>query len=141
MPPIDEFKCNKCDFSLPRGWGGYMYVLSENGERLVCPHPAEYSKIKQVLGHIPSEEEIKQKTGFNSYCVCLDCLHQFELDLGKNETANPWRENYSAQTPRDKRQCPECHSTDVKTEYELIGEPCPKCRKGKIKKISTGIMS
>lgn len=26
MPPINQYKCDKCGFALPSGWGGYMYV-------------------------------------------------------------------------------------------------------------------
>ena len=39
MPPIDDYKCNKCGLSLPSGWGGYIYVIDGSGKRIVCPHP------------------------------------------------------------------------------------------------------
>lgn len=50
MPPINEYKCNKCGFSLPMGWGGYIYVQDDNGKRIVCPHPGEGQTVAEVLG-------------------------------------------------------------------------------------------
>lgn len=34
-----------------------------------------------VLGRNATPDLIKERTGFNSHCVCLDCLHQFDADL------------------------------------------------------------
>ena len=50
MPPINDFKCDKCGFQLPSGWGGYMYVTDQTGKRIVCPHPCEFATVSQVLG-------------------------------------------------------------------------------------------
>jgi len=121
MPPINKYKCNKCDLSFPVGWGGYMYVEDNNGKRIICPHPEEYSKIYEVLGYNASEELIAERVGFNSHCLCLDCLHQFEADIEKDE-----------------RKCPRCISTSVKTLLELVGTSCPKCKKGIIKEKCIG---
>ncbi|MHC1611591.1 MAG: hypothetical protein ACXQTW_08405 [Candidatus Methanospirareceae archaeon] len=110
MPKISNFKCNKCGFSLPSGWGGHMYVENEKGERIPCPHPTEWNIIMEVLKisttdegddvlgrlnkHIkilregfPKEIEdlIKSRIGFNFDCVCLDCLNKFEADVGNAE--------------------------------------------------------
>jgi hypothetical protein len=273
MPPINEYRCSKCGFSLQRGWGGYKYVeadaalineriskLSEvietlekinqkiteeervienltrdisdlmrgfedlgleglewrrgirdkydvlhastlqfvqfNQEvdllskqkrelkriekrlrmrdqeeiRVECPHPGELDTVMLVLGRNATPDLIKERTGFNSHCVCLDCLHQFDADL-RDEIANPWRLFYDAPDkgtffrglkklfavnekciPRevwkeisedwekDERKCPQCGSSNVKTVFELIGEPCPKCKEGTIEEIATGIM-
>lgn len=152
MPEVNEYKCNKCGFTLPRGWGGYMYVMDEDGKRLPCPHPAESSKIAAVLGlkegkvgicyqskggfyasvsRLLSKQEAQKilklfnkRIGFNSHCICLKCLVQFELDINK-----------------DKRKCPICGSKNIKTELELIGQPCPKCKKGIMEEVKTGIIS
>ena len=140
MPPINEYRCNKCGFTLPSGWGGYMYVENDKGERIVCPHPGEIFKVLEILGENVTEELIKERTGFNSYCVCLDCLYQFEADLG-DEKVNPWRLYYGAMREKDKRECPRCKSENVKTVFELIGQVCPKCKKGIIEEIPTGIVS
>jgi len=34
MPKINEYKCNKCDFTLERGWGYRFYVEDDKGERI-----------------------------------------------------------------------------------------------------------
>jgi len=109
MPKISDFKCKKCGFSLQSGWGGYVYVENEKGERIPCPHPVEWSTIKEVLKistyykrdlldllneHIkilregsPKEIEAltKSKIGFNFDCVCLNCLNKFKADVGNAE--------------------------------------------------------
>jgi ribosomal protein S27AE len=42
---------------------------------------------------------------------------------------------------KDERRCPRCGSTNVKTVFELIGQPCPRCKVGVIVEIETGIMA
>ena len=128
MPPINKYECNKCGYSFPTGWGGHMYVLDENYERIVCMHPVEHFTVAQVLGDGASKELIKSKTGYNSYCVCLDCLDLFVLDLGDDEKAESWRYYYKMTIQRDERICPNCESRHVKTVLEMIGETCPKCK-------------
>lgn len=171
MPPINDYACLKCWFTLPRGWGGHMYVEDDEGRRIACGHPGEYHTVEQVLGKNASRKLVKERTGFNSYCVCLDCLYQFEADL-RDEIANPWRSDYDApdedtfliglskllavnekcvpsevwkeiskEWKKDERKCPQCGSSNVKTVFELIGNPCPKCKEGTIEEIETGIIS
>lgn len=139
--------------------------------RIECPSPSEEDTVELVLGRNATFELRKERTGFNSYCVCLDCLHQFEADL-RDEVANPWRSDYDApdadtflmglsrliavnkkaipsevwkeitkEWKKDERECPKCGSKNVKTEFELIGKPCPKCKEGTIEEIETGKIS
>ena len=63
--------------------------------RIECPSPSEEDTVELVLGRNATFELRKERTGFNSQCVCLDCLHQFEADL-RDEVANPWRSDYDA---------------------------------------------
>jgi len=42
---------------------------------------------------------------------------------------------------KDKRECPECKSKNVKTELAMVGETCPKCKEGVIEEIFTGAIS
>ena len=67
-------------------------------------------------------EMIKQRTGFNSFCVCHVCLHQFEIDF-----------------KRDQRLCPICSSSRISSVRELIGKSCPKCDEGEILQHRRGI--
>ena len=41
----------------------------------------------------------------------------------------------------DKRECPKCKSKNVKTELEMVGETCPKCKEGVIEEVFTGEIS
>lgn len=74
--------------------------------------------------------------------------YQFHADLGEVGWS-PYKSLESivdGHRPRlrqekDKRECPECKSKSVKTELELVGQPCPKCKEGIIEKIWTGCVS
>jgi len=112
----DDEYCDGCDTRVEA-------IDTDGYERIQCSHPSEYATVESVLGPDVSEEIVDQRTGYNSYCVCLSCLSQFELDLD-----------------RDERQCPKCGVTDVKSEEELVDEPCPKCPTGTFVEVSTGAM-
>jgi len=49
-----------------------------------------------------------------------------------------YKRNYKMVGGKDKRECPECKSPNVKTVCELVGEPCPKCHDGIIEEVETG---
>ena len=68
---------------------------------------------------------IRQRTGYNSLCVCLDCKNYMYLDLGYTRWGKKTK-------PKDKRQCDKCLSQNVKVTNELTGEMCPECKKGVI---------
>ncbi|MGB5926500.1 MAG: hypothetical protein WBH01_10565 [Dehalococcoidia bacterium] len=42
---------------------------------------------------------------------------------------------------KDKRECPQCKSKNVKTELEMVGKPCPECEEGLIEEVWTGSVS
>jgi predicted RNA-binding Zn-ribbon protein involved in translation (DUF1610 family) len=138
MPEINEFKCNKCSFELPKGWGGYAYQIGDNGERIEIPHPAE---MRVFFKHWKRRKRIEGSTGFNSYCLCLDCLKSSVLDLGDEENARKSiRYFYGCIKKRDERKCPSCGSENVRTVSELVGNICPKCRQGIIQEVKTGVV-
>jgi len=145
MPKINEYKCNKCGFSLERGWGYRFYVEDGEGKRIDCHHPVERFTVEEVLGKHLWLELIRERTGFNSFCVCLDCLHQFKADLGEDGWSpyEPylWENLPRKEEEKDKRECPECKSKNVKTERKMVGETCPKCKEGTIEEIWTGGIS
>ena len=113
----DYEQCDGCNTPIEE-------ITTDGYKRITCPHPGEYYIVTSVLGSDPSDELVDQRTGFNSYCVCLSCLSQFELDL-----------------ERDDRKCPECMSTEVKSEQELVDEPCPNCSEGTFVEIDTGTIA
>lgn len=145
MPRINEYKCSRCGLALPQGWGMYLYVEDNKGRRKICGHPGERYCVVGVLGEGASLEVIRERTGFNSSCICLDCLYQFEADLGESAWS-PYEHDIATYRPRpkrekDKRECPKCKSNNVKTVLELVGEVCPKCKEGVIEEIDTGWIS
>ena len=77
MPFINEYKCKKCGFTLPEGWGMNFYVEDYEGNRIASGHPGKRADVEQVLGADISLELIRERTGFNSNCICLKCLHEF----------------------------------------------------------------
>jgi len=99
-------------------------VIDDAGERIICPHPGERVTVALVLGENASQELIEARTGFHSHCVCADCLHQFQLDV-----------------KRDERRCQHCNSRNIQTVRETVGKACPKCKEGTVEEIETGIMT
>lgn len=126
MPQIFDFYCDNpaCEFELPSGWGGYMYAIDDDGERVTCPHPAEYATAREVIGEEVNEAEFDRRTGFNTYCYCPDCESQVDIDLN-----------------RDGKQCPDCGSPAVQTIEDLVGEPCPVCGEGTVVAEDTGLIA
>ena len=146
MPKLSIFECDTCKGGFHFGWGGHDYVEDDEGNRIVCPHPQEYQTIRKVLELDNTEKFPKPKwwwskkkkkdlresvdrfvaerTGFHSFCVCLDCKTGNDLDLKK-----------------DQKICPMCNSENIKTIIELVGEVCPLCGEGKIIERDTGAIS
>jgi rubredoxin len=127
-----------------------LRASGKRSTRIPCPHPLEKEHAERILG-VPSAHQLfKQRTGFNSYAICLDCLHQFEADF-RDEKVNEWRLWYGYPSfkeafrgepqVKDERRCPRCGSANVKTAFELIGKKCPRCKVGVIEEIETGIMA
>ena len=116
-----KYRCTHCELSFPWGWGSYMYVKNSRGEKVVCPHPAEMGAVYEALGKDAPDELIREMTGHNSYCLCLSCLSQFEMDVDK-----------------EPRSCPSCHSNQVRAVLELVDGVCPKCKAGTIVEEDTG---
>jgi len=150
MPPINQFKCSACTFRLPSGWGGIAYVTNYEGKRIILSHPEE-DHIREEVLNLPEgtfrnnwytppkwwwsrkkKDAYKEnkairdaalaRCGFLSDCVCLDCIEMQRLDLA-----------------RDRRECQFCSSQEVKSVKELLGCICPRCKKGSIVEIETGI--
>ncbi|MFA5181455.1 MAG: hypothetical protein WC405_09070 [Syntrophales bacterium] len=82
---------------------------------------------------------IQSRAGYNSFCVCHDCLAHIELDLGDAEESDKsWRKYYESLLRKDERLCPHCGSRNVRTVMEMIGHICPHCKKGEVIEVDTG---
>ena len=126
MPQIFEYYCtnSECDLEMPTGWGYYMYATADDGERVLCPHPGEMGKAREVIGADATKQEIASRTGFNTHCFCTSCQSQVDLDLEKDEKA-----------------CSECSSESIKTINELLDEQCPVCDEGTFIAEDTGAIA
>lgn len=129
MPSSWRESCNKCEFSA-EGWDGDMYVADDNGNKILTSHSVDENEISQVLGiekemaiewlcgrgeQLPPQiyELLEARVGVLCTCICIDCLHQFIMDVNK-----------------ETRKCPQCGGTEVKMLAELKNSPCPKCKVG-----------
>jgi hypothetical protein len=101
-----------------------VYAISSEGKRICCGHPLEEYTIQAVTDMGWSEAKAAGRVGFNSYCICVDCLEQCVLD-----------------DDRDPLCCSKCEGVNVKTARSLVGQPCPKCKTGQIARIPTGWIS
>lgn len=124
MPLINIIKCRKCGVAFPPGWGGYTYASADDGSRVVCPHPREFDRAKEVTGLEWSAAQAAGRIGFNSYCMCFSCGHQFELDLD-----------------RDIKRCPKCAALEVRSARGTLACKCPHCHEGDFYEESTGMVS
>jgi len=79
---------------------------------------------REVIGEDASQKEIDHRTGFNTYCFCVHCETQVDLDVG-----------------RDEKACPACRSNAVKTIDELVDEHCPVCESGTVVAEDTGAIA
>lgn len=123
MPPIWKYHCDTCSFKMTGGWGGSLYVLNKDNERISCVHPTERATIRRMTGLSFNEAREQGKIGFESYCVCLTCLHQDILDL-----------------QRDSRLCSSCSEGIVVSANELLDKKCPKCRNGTFIRTDSGVI-
>jgi len=115
MPESKKFHCNKCDLTFPTGSGGYPYVINKIGKKRIAKKPGEMEALYGSLGKDAPKELVEKMVGFNSHCICVDCLKQFGMDVEK-----------------EARGCPQCYSNQIKTVLELVGNSCPKCKTGTI---------
>jgi len=150
MPQINKYKCNQCGLNFPEGWGGFLFAENDKGKRIHCPHPCEEDMIKAILGknsliRLIKGKTIQKRVGYASDCLCLDCLNQFTADLADEKGELTWRYFYKKSVGmeggKDKRECPKCKSDKIRTLSELLNKPCPKCQKGTITEIDTGVVS
>lgn len=158
MPNLVIYSCSNCDFSLG-SWESIIYVIKDNGERVICPHPFEYLHASIILiqdGHplgclspgafdknptfiggntkayniVENELTIEEKMFVRSRTGSMtDCICLDCLINSKFDIA------------RDIRLCNKCGSKNVKTLLEMIGQTCPKCHSGIIEKRDSGIIS
>ena len=97
---IVDYCCPLCRFQIGRGWGGCLYIEDEQGVRVNCPHPSEDAAIRDVVrrdsrlrvgnGEWWEPDKVCEvasvvyaRLGFESDCVCGDCLHVFRADFGE----------------------------------------------------------
>lgn len=136
MPWISSYECDSCGACFHTGWGSRVYVLDKAGRRIICPHPGENSTAEFVLAEELSWFErtfISQWTlkrlrdkrmGVERCLVCMDCSESNWVDL-----------------KRDNRRCSHCSCGSLLTISEILGKACPKCKKGAVVEIPTGMIS
>lgn len=123
---VHGFRCPACGFTLDESNGGFLYVTNDNGERVSLKGAKEKEAIARILlneefSFCPDDANLSQTTidileervGYMSACLCMNCFHQFGLDLRKDEV-----------------ECPGCRSDQVRTFLTMLYKPCPKCRSG-----------
>ena len=113
---MKEYECNMCGFRLIGGYEYYSHVENDEAGWITCPHPAERSVYRRVKG-------IRRLlSASNSDCVCLDCLHQFQADLGEWSPCGDFIDLYKPRLEqgRDKKECPRCKSERVNTNLETL---------------------
>ncbi|MEN6616764.1 MAG: hypothetical protein ABFD12_09425 [Syntrophorhabdus sp.] len=129
---LNGYRCEVCGFTLDDSHGGYLYLGNDRGDRVPLKEHGEREIIAQMLrmeeqsadecevvtaSHEAMVDLIEERVGYMSSCLCMNCLHQFGLDLRK-----------------DPLECPRCKSDHVRTLLEMADKRCPKCQSGYLKK-------
>jgi DNA-directed RNA polymerase subunit RPC12/RpoP len=160
MPLINKYRCDRCDLTLPTGWGGNMYVTDRKGKRIVCPHPGEWRTVERVIKEsYPEHSEeleglwdmaaIVRRIRARVLAALTACPRPFDIGLfidsriGFNAHCLCYAclNQFKIDLKRDRRKCPSCGSRDVRSVRESVGRKCPKCREGRIREILTGLMA
>lgn len=158
MPGIFKFKCNKCDFAFPEGWGHIIYVKDENGNKITCAHPGEEYDIAKVLKidtkkvsdwlmsrAFEARKKFDWKKGFEGY---YDNILSENNEINKliiertglfyDCVCSDCLQQFGLDIKKEERKCPKCGSVNVKTAREMINQNCPKCKEGTILEVDTG---
>lgn len=76
------------------------------------PYYLDELGLKRYAYH-PDHEGLARCVGNDEPHLCLNCGAKFAIDSRVRRT-----------------DCPECHSTEISTTYELEGKDCPTCKRG-----------
>ena len=122
MASCRRFTCDKCGFSIDAWDDGNPYIKDPEGVYHYFHHPGRefqaFRIVQNIVGHEPTQDEvyywIREHGGNRSDMICLECGHQFKMDL-----------------EREDGKCPECGSDHVVDLNDLEGRRCPKCKAGK----------
>lgn len=114
--------CNNCELNLNDHKADRMYAVNDEGKRIMCFHPGEMRRAYAILGDV-TDEEFKTRTGVMYPYVCLDCAHEFQMDL-----------------ERDLKECTNCHSKNFEMVPKMGGKQCPRCKTGIIEEFETGMI-
>jgi ssDNA-binding Zn-finger/Zn-ribbon topoisomerase 1 len=147
---IYSYECSHCGFAIASSLSGGMYAVDNEGTRVPCLHPGEFSTAAEVLGISGEElgatlarlratsgnpgspqgterelwldELVSTRLKFTVGCCCFACCSRMEAD-----------------SPLNERACPACGSRSLHTPMKSLGQECPKCHNGTIQKVGTGI--
>ena len=122
MASCRRFVCDRCGFSIKAWDDGNPYIVDLEGVYHYFYHPGRetriFSIVQKIIGHRPTPDEVaywlNEHGGNRSDMLCLDCAHQFKMDL-----------------ERENGKCPQCGSENVADLNDLEGRRCPKCKVGK----------
>lgn len=119
-----EYRCDKCGFSVTAWEDGNPYVLDNDGKRNFFYHPGEQGKIDtvilkdcgRVLQGTEREEYLKGRFGNEGEYLCADCGHVSRIDEKVDEFV-----------------CESCGKPKLTDVCRLEGKTCPKCGAGKFR--------
>ena len=140
-------QCRNCGFKLDK-LQTYTYIKRKSdGQAIPITCPGAWKSIALAFDN-PSEcrmiprSEIAKMGGVMTEHVCMNCQNKFGIDIGEVPDAETREYIHVNQNPvtLNARECPSCHSHDVKNLKELTyGDDmdkyiltCPKCKKDAI---------
>jgi DNA-directed RNA polymerase subunit RPC12/RpoP len=156
MPRISSYECNACGLTVASSVFDGMVAIDDQGARVPCLHPGEFSTAAEVLG-ISIEEldgafaQRRSRVKHGAHGEHGEQTSTSERERLVNELVSS-RIRYSVgcfcfdcgarteiDTPATEKRCSECGSTSIFSSVDSVGRACPKCRTGTIESRDTGI--
>ena len=122
---IFALKCDRCAFQVSPTGGGYMYVLDADGNRVICPHPLEFTTVERVTGMSWDSAPEKGLVHYAIQALCLRCAEVFDAEYEAGKPLNA--------------QCPKCGVADARSVLDSAGTRCPQCHEGSLRRDDIGV--
>jgi len=131
MAILKNIQCNKCGFKLLWGTGVAPYVkkpagplrklLGMGGKKVFLTDPPS-GNVSKEFGYKGLSDLIEEgRMGHYAAYLCLACFKVCELDSDAE------------------KKCTKCKSTNIKSVFDMVKKPCPKCKEGTIEEKQIGI--
>ncbi len=128
MPTLFFIRCSACDFRLKTD-DSRTYLLLNNGQRELLPHPREYDRARELTGQELAELENAGRLELVDLYFCQNCgaIQEFPRARIESDPAAAGQ----LETLLKSRPCVQCRKPASWVDlFSVDGETCPRCHEG-----------